>query len=559
VRADPGDGALDLDEIGARRAAARVGHDGGEHLGDLAGFVLRAAGAFDDHAVLEPHLVAGEEAEEALGRHFGKIVTLDPERRAEAEAAFAQLGPLRMRRRVAGFAGCRPEDLAPVRQRELERIDHRHRARRLAFQVVAQRDVQAGVFGPATGLAGAGALAHQADRLGRVAAPAQADDGGHARVVPAVDDSLVDQGLELALAGDDVGDVQPRELVLVRARLRQQAERAQRVEQPVVEGPLVLELQRADAVRDLLERILDRVRVGVHRVDAPAAAGVVVLGVLDAVDGRVAQVDVGRGHVDLGAQHHRAVGVLAVAHLAKARQVLGRRALAERAVRARRGEIAAVGAHLLGALLVDVGQPRADQRLGGAVHEVEIVAGVVEVGYAVHLPVEAQPLHRVEDGVDVLLLLLLRVGVVEAHVADAAVFRREAEVQRDALGVADVQVAVGLGREAGADARRVERPRGVVGRIAGRAGEVPLRVAALLEVALDDLAQEVAGVRGFGAVVGGRGTHAAILSTRPAAPPSCGGAGRNMSLPCAVNEAPPAGRCRRQVRKACAPPKEKDA
>ena len=60
-------------------------------------------------------------------------------------------------------------------------------------------------------------------------------------------------------------------------------------------------------------------------------------------------------------------------------------------------------------------------------------------------------------------------------------------------------------------------------------------------------------------VVGGRGTHAAILSTRPAAPPSCGGAGRNMSLPCAVNEAPPAGRCRRQVRKACAPPKEKDA
>jgi hypothetical protein len=30
--------------------------------------------------------------------------------------------------------------------------------------------------------------------------------------------------------------------------------------------------------------------------------------VLDAVDGRVAQVDVGAGHVDLGAQHHRAVG-----------------------------------------------------------------------------------------------------------------------------------------------------------------------------------------------------------------------------------------------------------
>jgi hypothetical protein len=33
---------------------------------------------------------------------------------------------------------------------------------------------------------------------------------------------------------------------------------------------------------------------GVHRIDAPLVAGVVVRGVADAVDGRVAQVDVGR-------------------------------------------------------------------------------------------------------------------------------------------------------------------------------------------------------------------------------------------------------------------------
>jgi hypothetical protein len=98
----------------------------------------------------------------------------------------------------------------------------------------------------------------------------------------------------------------------------------------------------------MLQRVLDRMREGVHRVDAPAVARAVVRGVADAVDGRVAQVDVGRGHVDLGAQHHGAVGVLATAHLAKARQVLGRRAAAERAVGAGRAEVAAVGAHLLG-------------------------------------------------------------------------------------------------------------------------------------------------------------------------------------------------------------------
>jgi hypothetical protein len=47
----------------------------------------------------------------------------------------------------------------------------------------------------------------------------------------------------------------------------------------------------------------------------------------------------------------------------------------------------------------------------------------------------------------VLLFFLLGVGVVKAHVADAAVVARQAEVQADALGVAHVQVAVGFGRK----------------------------------------------------------------------------------------------------------------
>src|SRR3546814_11722109 len=46
---------------------------------------------------------------------------------------------------------------------------------------------------------------------------------------------------------------------------------------------------------------------------------------------------------------------------------------------------------------------------------------------------------------------LFRSGVVEAQVAQAAELGGDAEVQADRLGVADVQVAVGLGREAGAD------------------------------------------------------------------------------------------------------------
>ena len=149
----------------------------------------------------------------------------------------------------------------------------------------------------------------------------------------------------LRLLVTHVGEVEAGKFVLVRGRGGQQAAFDQAVQQPVVKRALVFKLQRADAVGDLLQRVLNRVGKGVHRVDAPFVAGVVVGGAADAVDGRVAQVDVGAGHVDFGAQHHGAVGMLAVAHFAKAGQVLGRRAAAERAVDAGLAEVAPVDAH----------------------------------------------------------------------------------------------------------------------------------------------------------------------------------------------------------------------
>ena len=62
-----------------------------------------------------------------------------------------------------------------------------------------------------------------------------------------------------------------------------------------------------------------------------------------------------RGHVDLGAQHAGAVRELARPHAAEQVEVLLHAALAERAVLAGLGQRAAVGAHLLLALVVDVG------------------------------------------------------------------------------------------------------------------------------------------------------------------------------------------------------------
>ena len=76
----------------------------------------------------------------------------------------------------------------------------------------------------------------------------------------------------------------------------------------------------------------------------------------------------------------------------------------------------------------------------------EVVGGVAEA-----LPLEAEPAHVRLDGVDVLLLFLFGIGVVEAQVGLAAELVGESEVEADGLGVADVEVAVGLGRKARLD------------------------------------------------------------------------------------------------------------
>jgi hypothetical protein len=172
-------------------------------------------------------------------------------------------------------------------------------------------------------------------------------------------------------------------------------------------------------------------------------------------------------HVDLRPQHMLAVLVLPVAHRAEELQVLIRAAVAPRRLLARHGERAARRGHLLRALAVDISEAPVDQRFGELVKLVEIIGGV-EVFLA---PVEAEPLHAILDRVDILLLLLLGVGVIEAQVAVAAVLGGDAEIEADRLDVTEVQIAVRLGRKARADPRI--KPRGQVG--------------------LDDLADEIAG------------------------------------------------------------------
>ena len=165
---------------------------------------------------------------------------------------------------------------------------------------------------------------------------------GHARIVPAAHAAFLHQLQQLALAQQRVRQVEAVEFDLLRR------EDAQLLDEPVVERPMVFELQRAHGVRDFFERVRLPMRVVVHRIDAPLVAGAVMLGMQDAVHHRIAHVQVRRGHVDLGAQHARAVGKLAGAHALEQVEILFDRAIAIGAVLAGLGQRAAILANFFG-------------------------------------------------------------------------------------------------------------------------------------------------------------------------------------------------------------------
>ena len=197
-------------------------------------------------------------------------------------------------------------------------------------------------------------------------------------------------------------------------------------------------------MRDALQRVGQAVREIIHGIDAPGIARAVVLGVADAVERGVAHDQVGRGHVDLGPQHAHAVRKLPGAHAAEEIQIFLHAAVAVRALAAGLGERAAIFADLLGGEVVHIGLAHFDELFGVFVELFKIVGGVE---FAV-LPVPAQPAHVLADGLHVFGLFLGGIGVVKAQIAEAAELLGHAEIETDGLGVPEVQIAVGLRREA---------------------------------------------------------------------------------------------------------------
>ncbi len=154
------------------------------------------------------------------------------------------------------------------------------------------------------------ALAEVADGAGGVAPAAQAAQGGHTGIVPAGHPALLHQLAQLALAHHGVVDAQPGELDLPGLVMGMDT----LLDHPVVQGAVILKLQRAQGVGDALQCVLDGVGEVVHGIDAPLVALTVVMDEVDTVDDRVPHVEVAGGEVDLGPEGHGALGELTGPH-----------------------------------------------------------------------------------------------------------------------------------------------------------------------------------------------------------------------------------------------------
>ena len=255
--------------------------------------------------------------------------------------------------------------------------------------------------------------------------------------------SILDQALQQALADHGVLQRQAGEFDLLRM-----AGHVQMVEDPVVKQAVILEFKRTQGMGDTFQRIGQAVGEVVHGIDRPGIAGAMVLLAADAVQHRIAHVDVIGIHADARAQYVRSLGELAGPHAGEQVQVLLDAAVAVRAVGARFGQRAPGLPDGLAVLAVDIGVPVTDQVDRVAVQLVEIVRGMAQVA-----PFIAQPTHVFFNRVGVFGLFLFGVGVVEAQVAVAAEGFRHVEVQADGLGVADMQVSVRFGGEPGHNSR----------------------------------------------------------------------------------------------------------
>ncbi len=186
----------------------------------------------------------------------------------------------------------------------------------------------------------------------------------------------------------------------------------------------------------------------IGRIDAPGRAGAIVRDMSDAIQHGITEINVRRGHVDFGAEHMCAVREFSRAHPAKEVEVFFYATRAKGTGLAWLSQRASVSAHFVGRQAVDIGAVLSDQRHRVCVEALKVVGGKEQL----IVPVKAEPTHIVLNRLDIFGVFRRRISIVHAEMADAPrLFIRNAEVEANRFGMADMEIAVRFRWEAGDD------------------------------------------------------------------------------------------------------------
>ena len=431
-------GTLDLAAV-YRHTVAGLQIGGAVQLNDLTVLVGDDLVALDDICTHQANLAVGLEALELRRRYHREVALLDIQLTGERYVT-AACGL------VLGVIG-QGEDLGlilrVVGNNHLDGLGDSHTTdcslvELLTDAVLKQTDIYERICLCDT------SAAHKLQNGGRgVAAAAQTAQGGHTRIVPPLNVVLKYQLTQVTLGHDRVGHVQASKLALL-GMVRQRAV----IDNPLVQRTMVLELDRAHGVRDAFQCVLNRVRKVIERIDAPLVTLTVMVCADDAVDRRVTHVHVGRRHIDLGTQGLRTIRELAVAHVLEQLQVLLDRTITVRAVLARLGQRAAVLTDFVLGQVAHVRLACLDECNCAVIAGLKVIRAVEDTTVG-HLT--GQPLDIFLNGLYIFVVLTHRVGVVKTQIELTIVLLSDRPVDVDRLSRADVQVAVGLGRETGVD------------------------------------------------------------------------------------------------------------
>ena len=275
-------------------------------------------------------------------------------------------------------------------------------------------------------------------RLRRVASASDPADGRHTRIIPSGNEAGFYHLAELSLARDHRRHVEAGKFDL--ARLFRPVECLQA---PVVKRTAFFKLQRTDGVCDPFDGIRERMCKVIERINAPGIPRSMMGRMQHTINDRISHDHIRRSHIDLGAKHLFPILVLAFLHLLEKLQVLFDASVSIGTFLARMLQIATSIMDFLTRLVIDIRKTHADQLAGEFIQLRKIVRCIMDR----FLPMEAKPLHILQNGIHILDLFLCRVRIIEADIRLPVILLSNAKIETDALHMPDVKVSIRFRRK----------------------------------------------------------------------------------------------------------------